>query len=153
MTVHAIEITLTRAVGAIELTAAGAAGGLLLAPSADARRLPVLVTAKTVPRAVRKVWKRLGDALPIDVVCTLFPGPDGRYLMSIPVSDEAWEHIDDRAAAAGQSVEDHLHDAVVQALARDRSTHQAKLECSLNQLLRDFTSEEIAGAAARRIVW
>ncbi|MFJ9008529.1 hypothetical protein [Streptomyces canus] len=151
MTVHAIEITLTRAVGAVELSAAQAASGLRLAPADDARRLAVLVSAKTVHRAVRKIWKRLGDALPIDVLCTIFPGTDGRYLMSIPLSDEAWEHIRSRAAAAGQSTEDLLHDAVLQALARERSTRRAQLECRLNQLLSDFTPEEITSAAARRI--
>ncbi|MEU9154254.1 hypothetical protein AB0D59_27785 [Streptomyces sp. NPDC048417] len=34
---------------------------------------------------------------------------------------------------------------------RDRSTRRAQVECSLNELLRTFDPEEIAGAAARRI--
>ncbi|WP_225100321.1 hypothetical protein [Streptomyces sp. CoH27] len=151
MPIHAIEIILTRAVGAVELRAAQAAGGLRLAAAADGRRLAVLVSAKTVHRAVRKIWKRLDEALPIDVLCTLYPGADGRYLMSIPLSGDAWERLHSRAAAVGQDAEDLLRDAVLQALARDRCSRQAQLACRLNQLLGDFTHEEITSAAARRI--
>lgn len=151
MTLHAIEITLTRSVGSLELAAAQHSSRLPLAASADGTRLAVLVTATDEHRAVRKIWKRLQDALPIDVLCTLFPAPDGTYLMSIPLTRHAQERILNDAMAAGKSPEQHLHDAVLQALARDRSTRQAQLDCSLAQLLRDFTPTEITAAAARRI--
>ncbi|MFI5887990.1 hypothetical protein [Streptomyces sp. NPDC051554] len=151
MTLHAIEITLTRSVGSLELAAAQHRSRLSLAASADRSRLAVLVTAKDERRAVRKIWKRLQDALPIDVLCTLFPAPDGTYLMSIPLTHDAQERIRSHALAAGKSPEQHLHDAVLEALVRDRSTHREQLECSLNQLLHDFTPEEITAAAARRI--
>ncbi|MGW4539152.1 hypothetical protein ACWEOP_14960 [Streptomyces chartreusis] len=70
MPVHAIEITLTRTVDAAELEAAQKESALLLAAAGDRRRLVVLVAAKDERRAVRKVWKRLGGVLPIDVLCS-----------------------------------------------------------------------------------
>ena len=151
MTLHSIEITLTRALGAVELKAAQQGSRLPLAASEDRTRLVVLVSAKNEGKAMRKIWRRLENALPIDVLCSLFPGPDGRYLMSIPMNEQTWERIRSQAAATGQTPEEHLQEAVAQALARDRSTRRARLECSLNALLGTFTPEEVTAAAARRI--
>ncbi|WP_406438025.1 hypothetical protein OHB00_26040 [Streptomyces sp. NBC_00631] len=122
-----------------------------LASADDRRRLVVLVSAKNERRAMRKIWKRLEDALPIDVLCSLFPGPDGKYLMSIPMSEETHERIRAGAAAEGETPEEYLGEAIAEALARDRSARRAQLECSLNGLLRRYSPEEVAGAAARRI--
>lgn len=78
MTVHAIEITLTRTIEAAELKAAQQESALPMAAVGDRKRLVVLVTAKNERRAVKRIWKRLEDALHIDVLCSLFPGPDGK---------------------------------------------------------------------------
>jgi len=110
-----------------------------------------IVTAKNERRAVRKIWKRLEDALPIDVLCSLFPGRDGKYLISIPMSEEVQERIQRLAAAEQKTPEEYLQQVIAQALARDRSTRRAQLECSLNELLRTYSSEEVTGAVARRI--
>ncbi|MEV5784296.1 hypothetical protein AB0L42_25280 [Streptomyces sp. NPDC052287] len=152
MTVYAVEITLTRAVGVIELKAARQECRLPLVASGDRKRLAVLVSAKTEHRAMKKIWRRLQHALPIDVLCSVFPGTDGKYLMSIPMADEVWERVRDHAATAGKKPEDFLSEAVAQALARERSDHRARLDCSLDGLLRAFTPEEVTAAAARRIV-
>ncbi|MEV5463465.1 hypothetical protein AB0L17_35795, partial [Streptomyces cellulosae] len=93
MPLHAIEIVLTRAVGAVELRAARKEGRLPLAASTDRTRFAVLVTAKNEHQAMRKIWRRLQHALPIDVLCSVFPGPDGKYLMSIPMADDVWERV------------------------------------------------------------
>ncbi|WP_405881032.1 hypothetical protein OG762_22025 [Streptomyces sp. NBC_01136] len=151
MTVHAIEITLTRTIEAAELKAAQQESALLMAAAGDRKRLVVLVTAKNERRAVRKIWRRLEDVLPIDVLCTLFPGPDGKYLMSIPMSEEVQERVQSLAAAEQQTPEEYLEQAIAQALARDRSTRRAQLDCSLNELLRTYSPEEVSGAAAWRI--
>lgn len=151
MTLHAIEITPTRTVEAVELRAAQQESSFPMAVADDRRRLVVLVSARDERRATWKIWKRLEDALPIDVLCSLFPGPDGRYLMSIPMSEETHERIRTCAAAERMAPEEYLQDAIAQALARDRSTRRAQLECSLNELLRVYSAEEISGAAARRI--
>ncbi|MFD8501231.1 hypothetical protein ACFV2L_00545 [Streptomyces sp. NPDC059687] len=152
MTLHAIEINLTRSVDAVELKAARQDSSLPMAAAEDRKRLAVLVSAKNERQAMRKIWKRLEDALPIDVLFSLFPGPDGKYLMSIPMSEEAKERITRGAAAERKAPEEYLQQAIAQALARDRSTRRAQLECSLNVLLRTYRPEEITGAAARRIV-
>jgi len=151
VTVHAIEITLTRTIDAAELKAAQQESDLPMAAAGDRKRLVVLVTAKNERRAVRKIWKRLEDALPIDVLCSLFPGRDGKYLISIPMSEEAQERIQRLAAAEQKTPEEYLQQVIAQALARDRSTRRAQLECSLNELLRTYSSEEVTGAVARRI--
>jgi hypothetical protein len=151
MTLHAIEITLTRTVEAVEVKAAQQASSLPMAAADDRRRLVVLVSARDERRAMRKIWKRLEDSLPIDVLCSLFPGPDGKYLMSIPMGEELQERIRKRAAVERKTREEYLQDAIAEALARDRSTRRAQLECSLNVLLRTYSPEEVAGVAARRI--
>lgn len=84
MPVYAIDITLTRPVETVELKSAQQESSLLLAADDDRKRLVVLVSAKNEHRAMRKLWKRLESALPIAVLCSLFPGPDGKYLMSTP---------------------------------------------------------------------
>jgi len=119
VTVHATEITLTRSIEAAELNAAQQESPLLMAAAVDRKRLVVLVSAKNEHRAMRKIWKRLEDALPIDVLCSLFPGPDGKYLMSIPMSEEVHERIQRLAAAERKTPEEYVQQAIAQALARD----------------------------------
>ncbi|WP_329316973.1 hypothetical protein [Streptomyces sp. NBC_01262] len=151
MALHAIEIILTRTVCSLELRAAERKSDMSLAPSGDSKNIAVLVSAKNENRAVQKIWKRLEDSLPIDVVCSLFPGPDGKRLMSIQMSCETAERLRIQAETAQQSPETYLGQAILEALARDRSQRKRRLDCRLNSLMRDFSAEEIAGAAARRI--
>jgi predicted transcriptional regulator len=148
---HAIEIVLARAIGALELRAAQEQSRLPLAVSEDSRRLVVLVSAKDERRAVRKIWKRLGDALPVDVLCSVFPSRDGTYLMSIPMEPETEERLRSHARDAAQTPEEYLRTAIAQALARDRSARRARLACALSGLFREFTPEEITAEAAQRI--
>lgn len=151
MSMYAIEIVLTRAVGAVELRAAQQRSRLAMACSDDGTRLVVLVSAKSEPRAVRRIWKRLGDTLPVDVLCGLFPGVDGSYLMSIPMEPDTEERLRNLAADAGQTPEEYLQAAIAQALARDRSSRRGRLACALSRLFREFTPEEITAEAAQRI--
>jgi len=150
VSVHAIEIILTRTIEVAELQAAQQESAMQMAADEDRKRLVVLVTAKNERRAMRKIWKRLEDALPIDVLCSLFPGHDGKYLISIPMSEEVQDRIQRLAAAEQQTREDYLHQAIARVLARDRSTRRAALECRLNELLRTYSAVEVAGAAAQR---
>jgi hypothetical protein len=96
---------------------------------ADLKRLVVLVSAKSEPAAIRKIWKRLTNALPIDVLCSLFPSPDGTYRMSLLMSVDALRRLRHQAVTEGKTSEGCLRDAVALALARDRSTHRARLKC------------------------
>ncbi|MFD3923227.1 hypothetical protein [Streptomyces sp. NPDC058595] len=135
MSLYAIEIILTRTVSGVELKAARRVAEMPLAPSLDSQRIMTLVTAASEAQAIKKVWRRLQDALPIDVLCTVFPGPDGRLRMSVPFPPKAAKRIRAQAAAAGKPVEEFLGDAVRQALARDRSTEATRRACLLNSLL------------------
>lgn len=152
MSVYAVEINLTRVVGAVELRTAQHESRLSFAVSDDRKRLVVLVSAKNERRAMRKIWKRLGNALPVDVLCGVFPGPDCTYLMSIPMDPDVKERLGGLAAGEGKSPEEYLRTAIAQALARDRSTRQARLACELSTLFREFTPEEVTRAASQRIV-
>ena len=143
MPLHAIEIILTRTVSGVELQSAKRAGGMPMASSSDGKRIVVLVSAKSVNQAIKKVWRRLEEALPIDVLCTLLPGPDGMLRMSIPFTPEDRRRIRMLARAAGKSAEDFLSDAVSEALARDRSSNSARRECVLNLLFHHCTSGEV----------
>ncbi|WP_405820661.1 hypothetical protein OG705_13975 [Streptomyces sp. NBC_00838] len=140
MPLYAIEIILTRTVSGVELKAARRAAEMPLAPSHDSQRIMTLVTAASETQAIKRVWRRLRDALPIDVLCTVLPGPDGRLRMSVPFPPSAAKRIHAQAAAAGQPVEEFLGDAVRQALARDRSSEAARRACLLNSLLAHHAS-------------
>ena len=135
MPMHAIEIILTRTVRGVELKAAQRISGMPMAPSHNGRKIAVLVSARNEEHAVKKVWRRLEDSLPIDVLCTTFPGPDGMLRMSIPFEPGAKRRIRSWARAAGKSTEEFLGSAIREALARDRSTEAARQECALNFLL------------------
>lgn len=70
--------------------------------------------------------------------------------MSIPVTETVRNGLRSRATTDGKTPEEYLRDAVVQALAWDRSGGRTRLECRINELRRAFTAEEITAEAARR---
>jgi hypothetical protein len=106
-----------------------------MASSHNGKSIAVLVAARNEKLAIRKVWRRLQDSLPIDVLCTLFPGPDGSLQMSIPFAPGVERRIRAWAKASGKSTEEFLSQAIKEALARDRSTETARQECTLSFLL------------------
>ncbi|WP_405645207.1 hypothetical protein [Streptomyces sp. NBC_00019] len=132
---HAIEIILKRTVSGVELKAARHISRMPMAPSQDGKSIAVLVSARNEEHAIRKVWRRLEDSLPIDVLCTVFPGPDGMLRMSIPFAPGVKRRIRAWARATGKSTEKFLGSAIREALARDRSTESARQECALNFML------------------
>ncbi|MFI7410774.1 hypothetical protein ACIBU0_19140 [Streptomyces sp. NPDC049627] len=135
MSLHAIEIILTRTVRGVELKAARRISGMPMASSRDGKSIAVLVSARDEELAIRKVWKRLQDSLPIDVLCTLFPGPDGMLRMSIPFAPGVKRRIRAWAKASGKSTDEFLSQAIKDALARDRATEAASQACALNYML------------------
>ncbi|MFI6022359.1 hypothetical protein ACIBCP_32560 [Streptomyces sp. NPDC051287] len=135
MPLHAIEIILTRTVRGVELKAAQQVSGMRMAPSHDGKSIAVLVSARNEELAIKKVWRRLEDSLPVDVLCTVFPGPDGMLRMSIPFKPGVRRRIRSWAKAAGKSPEDFLSGAIREALARGRPTSGIGQECALNFLL------------------
>jgi hypothetical protein len=151
VTVHAIEITLTRTIDAAELKAAQKESDLLTAAAGDQKRFVVLVTAKNERRAVRKIWRRLEDALPIDVLCTLFPGSDGKYLMSIPMSEDGPGADPETRCCRAENSGGVLATGNCAGTGPCRSTRRAQLECSLSGLFRTYSPKEVTEAAARRI--
>jgi len=135
MPLHAIEIILTRTVRGVELKTARQVSGMPMASSHDGKSIAVLVSAQDEAHAIKKVWRRLEDALPIDVLCTLFPGPDGTLRMSIPFEPAVRKRMRSWARAAEKSTEEFLSGAIRDALTRDRSTEAGRQDCALNFLL------------------
>ncbi|WP_371579575.1 hypothetical protein [Streptomyces sp. NBC_01314] len=135
MPLHAIEIILTRTVSGVELKTARQVSGMPMASSHDGKSIAVLVSAQDEEHAIKKVWRRLEDSLPIDVLCTLFPGPDGMLRMSIPFAPAVRKRMRSCARAAGKSTEEFLSGAIRDALARDRATEAGRQDCALNFLL------------------
>ncbi|MDF3140401.1 MULTISPECIES: hypothetical protein [unclassified Streptomyces] len=151
MPLHAIEIILTRTVRGVELKSAQRLSGMPMASSQDGKNIAVLVSARNEEQAIKKVWRRLEDALPIDVLCTLFPGPDGMLRMSIPFIPGVKRRIHSWARAAGKNTEEFLSDAIREALARDRSSSAAAQECALGFLLHSCAWLESPLDASNRI--
>ncbi|MER7877165.1 hypothetical protein ABTY63_26975 [Streptomyces solisilvae] len=139
MPLHAIEIILTRTVHGIDLKASRQISGMPMASTHDGKRIAILVSARDEELAIRKVWRRLQDSLPIDVRCTLAPRPDGMPQMSIPFAPGMKRRIRMWAKASGKGTEEFLSQAIKDALARDRSTATASQECALNFLLHSCT--------------
>ncbi|MFE7425230.1 hypothetical protein [Streptomyces sp. NPDC057545] len=80
---HTVEITLTQTVSRVELKAARQISGMPMASPPDGKSIAVLVSVQDDKITIRKALRRLQDALPVDVLCTFFPGPDGMLKMSI----------------------------------------------------------------------
>ncbi|MFF5979429.1 hypothetical protein ACFY78_11340 [Streptomyces olindensis] len=110
-----------------------------MALSHDGKSIAVLVSARNEEMTIRKVWKRLQDSLPIDVLCPLFPGPDGMVRRSIPFTPGVKRRIRAWARLAGSSADKFLSRAIKDALARDHSKGITSQECDLNLLLHTCT--------------
>lgn len=82
MPLHAIDITLTRAVDEVKPKATRQFSGTPIASPQDGKNIAVLVSARNEKRAIKKVWRRLGG--PLDVLCGLFPGRKSMLKMSVP---------------------------------------------------------------------
>ncbi|MEU1166171.1 hypothetical protein ABZ372_39530 [Streptomyces sp. NPDC005921] len=119
----------------MELKSARRISGMPMASSYDGKSIAVLVSARDEEHAIKKVWRRLEVALPIDVLCTLFPGPDGMLRMSIPFTRGVKQRIRALARVSGKSTEAFLSRVIKDALARDRSAKTGRQECALNILL------------------
>lgn len=151
MLVYAIEISLTRPAGHVELIAVARRSAARLTNTQDLNGFTVLVTADNQSRAIHKVWRRLGQVLPVDASWNVFPNADGHYTLIFPLRGDAAHRIAVQAASTGCTPENVLLDAISEALARDRTSLQAKLHSRLNVLLRDFTRDEIADVIKRRL--
>jgi hypothetical protein len=148
---YAIEIHLTRPARRVELRAAVRSSRMKLAPTEGLDRIAVLVTAEDERGAIRNVWDRLENVIPIDVLTSVFPNSDGKYTLSFPLPTDALRHISARAAAAGCTPEKLIQDAIAEALARDRTSRRSHLDSRLNELLRDFAPADVVDAIALKL--
>lgn len=151
MDLHTIEIVLTHTARTFELRAARQRSRLPLVDSSNSEHLAVLVSAKDERRAVLRIWKRLREALPVEVLCTVLAGSDGAYRMSIPIHQGTEQRLQILAAVTARTPEQYLQMAIAHALARDHSTPQAQLTGTLSWIFRESAPEEVTAGTAQRI--
>ncbi|MFE5118327.1 hypothetical protein [Streptomyces sp. NPDC056669] len=146
---HAVEITLTRPATHAEL--AHAARTLPLAANHDATRLMAVVHAKTPGRALHRVRRRIGGALPVDVITTHYPDSSGHVLLNITLPPHADTALRCAAACAGQTPRLFVQLALYRALAQHVEEEAALLDGAVQRLLATTTASQLLAAVGRAL--
>ncbi|MFD5391079.1 hypothetical protein ACFWMG_40415 [Streptomyces sp. NPDC127074] len=146
---HAVEITLTRPATHAEL--AHAARTLPLAANHDATRLMAVVHAKTPGRALHRVRRRIGGALPVDVITTHYPDSSGHVLLNITLSPAADAALRCAAACAGQTPRLFVELALYRALAQHVEEEAGLLDGAVQRLLATTTASQLLAAVGRAL--
>lgn len=146
---HALEITLTRPLPPPVLHRA--ARLLPLAANHDATRLMALVPAKTPHAAARRLRRRLGTRLPIDVITTHYPDADHSVLLNIAFPPAAHATLTASARRAQQTPELFLELAVHRALAEHADRETERLDHAVRQLLAHTTPAYLLAAVGHAL--
>ncbi|MET7540062.1 hypothetical protein [Streptomyces sp. NPDC005507] len=146
---HAIEITLTRPATHAEL--AQAARTLSLTANHDATRFMAVVHAKTPGRALNRVRRQLGEALPVDVITTHYPDSSGHVLLNITLPPDADTAIRRAADRSGQTPRLFAQRALHRALAQHAKREADLLDGAAQQLLATTTAAQLVAAVARAL--
>jgi hypothetical protein len=139
---HAVEITLTRPATYAEL--AHAARTLPLAANHDATRLMAVIHAKSPGRALRRVHRRLREALPVDAITTHYPDSSSHVLLNIALSPAADAALRRAAACTGQKPRLFVQLALHQALTQHIEEEAALLDGAVQRLLATTASQLLA---------
>ncbi|KUL27359.1 hypothetical protein [Streptomyces regalis] len=145
---HAVEILLTRPLSPGELKRARRRG-VPLAVNADHTRLMAVQYAQGPGHALRKLRRRLGPGLPIDVLSTHYPDRKGQVRLNVAFSRSDEAAIRQAAASWGQRPAEFLSWRVTTALAEREQGRLRALEDRLQVLLANHTLEEVLTCAAR----
>ncbi|WP_282689863.1 MULTISPECIES: hypothetical protein [unclassified Streptomyces] len=146
---HALEITLTRPLPPPVLYRATRL--LPLAANHDATRLMALVPAKTPHAAARRLRRRLGTRLPIDVITTHYPDADHSVLLNIAFPPAAHATLTASARRAQQTPELFLELAVRRALAEHADRETERLDHAVRQLLAHTTPAYLLAAVGHAL--
>ncbi|NUK82195.1 hypothetical protein HRW23_33520 [Streptomyces lunaelactis] len=145
---HVLEITLTRRATQAEL--ACAARVMPLAANHDATRLMTVAKAKNPDRALSRAHHRLKELLPLDVLATHYPAPDGHVLLNIAFSPTADAFIRGAAEQMGQSPRVFLQQTIHRALARNARQEAERLDHALQALLAHTTPDQLLASEGPR---
>ncbi|MFE2992358.1 hypothetical protein [Streptomyces sp. NPDC059262] len=146
---HAVEIALTRPATHAEL--AHAARALPLAANHDATCLMAVVHAKTPGRALHRVRRRIGDALPVDVITTHYPDSSGHVLLNITLPPHAGTALRRAAACAGRKPRLFVQLALLRALAQHIEEVAGFLDGAVQRLLATTTASQLLAAVGRAL--
>ncbi len=143
---HAIEILLTRPITPGEL--GHLRRGVAVAANADRTRLMTVHAGRSPRRALHTLRRRLGTQLPIDVLTTHYPDKHGQVLLNVALGHRTNQLLRQAAAATGQRPRDVLRERVTEAVARDEQRRAQLLTARLEDLLAQYTPEEVLACAA-----
>ncbi|MFB6674316.1 hypothetical protein ACFCWG_18310 [Streptomyces sp. NPDC056390] len=146
---HAVEITLTRPATHAEL--ARATRTLPLVASHDATRLTAVVYAKTPARALHRLRRQLGEALPVDVITTHYPDPGGQVILNITLPPAADAAVRQAADRAGQTPRAFVQMTLHRALAQHANREAELLDGAVQQLLATTNPAQLLTAVARAL--
>ncbi|WP_405541046.1 hypothetical protein OG478_00230 [Streptomyces phaeochromogenes] len=146
---HALEITLTRPLTPAELHQATRT--MPLAANHDATHLLTLVHAKTPDKALNRLRHQIDGRLPIDVITTHYPDPDGKILLNIALPPATHAALQATADEAGQPLPVFLQLAVHRALARHSREEANRLDQAVQHLLAHTTAPHLLAAIGRAL--
>jgi hypothetical protein len=146
---HAVEITLTRPATHAEL--ARATRTLPLAANHAATRLMAVVHAKTPGRALHRLRRRLGEALPVDVITTHYPAPEGQVILNITLSPSADAAVREAAERADQTPRVFVQLTLARALAQHAEREAELLDDAVQRLLATINPAQLLTAVARAL--
>jgi hypothetical protein len=146
---HAVEITLTRPATHAEL--ARATRALPLAANHDVTRLMAVVHAKTAGRALHRVRRRLGEALPVDVITTHYPDSSGHVILNITLSPAADAAVRCAADRSGQTRRVFVQQALHRALAQHAERKADHLDGAVQRLLATTNPAQLLAAVGRAL--
>ncbi|MEW2084966.1 hypothetical protein [Streptomyces sp. NPDC005283] len=146
---HALEITLTRPATQAEL--ARAVRIMPLAANHNATRLMTVMKAKNPDRALSRAHHRLKELLPLDVLATHYPAPDGHVLLTPAFSPTADAFIRRAAEQMGQPPRIFLEQTIHHALARHARQEAQRLDRALQFLLAHTTPDQLLAAVGRTL--
>ncbi|WP_432984847.1 hypothetical protein [Streptomyces sp. CA-135486] len=122
-----------------------------LAASSDRTRLMTVAKAKNPDRALSRAHHRLKELLPLDVLATHYPAPDGHVLLSTAFSPTADAFIRRAAEQMGQSPRVFLQQTIHRALARHARQEAERLDHTLQALLAHTTPDHLLAAVGRAL--
>ncbi|MFF4779711.1 hypothetical protein ACFY3E_00160 [Streptomyces griseorubiginosus] len=143
---HAIEIILTRPITPGEL--GHLRRGVSVAANADRTRLMTVHAHRNPRHALHTLRRRLGTRLPIDVLTTHYPDKHGQVLLNVALGHRTNQLLRQAAATTGQRPRDVLRERVTEAVARDEQRRAQLLTARLEDLLAQYTAEEVLACAA-----
>ncbi|MFE5220820.1 hypothetical protein ACFQ9U_29490 [Streptomyces sp. NPDC056568] len=146
---HALDITLARPLTPAELHRATRT--VPLAANHDATHLLAVVPAKTPGKALNRLRHQTARLLPVDVISTHYPDPNGQILLNVDFPPATHADLQAAADSAGQPLRLFLELALHRALARHAAEEADRLDRAVQHLLAHTTAPHLLAALGRAL--